>query len=126
MREIKFRVFLKSNRLMYDVLTVDIIDSKVLIENKEKQLKGYVKYSEIELMQYTGLKDKNRENIYEGDILNSLNSKRIVVFNEDTCSFMLKDIKLRNELFSLNKEKCTDLEVIGNIHENPELLKENR
>ena len=43
MREIKFRAFLKSNQVMYDVLTLDIIDKKVLIENTEKQLKGYVK-----------------------------------------------------------------------------------
>ena len=48
MREIKFRAFLKSNKLMYDVLTLDIIDKKALIENAEKQLKGYVKLKEIE------------------------------------------------------------------------------
>ena len=44
MREIKFRAFLKYNKLMYDVLTIDIIDNKVLINNEEKQLRGYVKY----------------------------------------------------------------------------------
>ena len=44
MREIKFRAFLKYNKLMYDVLTLDIIDNKVLINNEEKQLRGYVKY----------------------------------------------------------------------------------
>ena len=44
MIEIKFRAFLKYNKLMYDVLTLDIIDNKVLINNEEKQLRGYVKY----------------------------------------------------------------------------------
>lgn len=44
MIEIKFRAFLKYNKLMYDVLTLYIIDNKVLINNEEKQLRGYVKY----------------------------------------------------------------------------------
>ena len=126
MREIKFRAFLKSNQVMYDVLTLDIIDKKALIENAEKQLKGYVKLKEIELMQYTGLKDKNGKEIYECDILTSAFSKRIVIFNENTCSFMLKDIELRNELFSLTNEKCKNLEIIGNIYENKELIGEKK
>ena len=124
MRDIQFRAFLKSNKLMYDVLTLDIIDNKVLINNEEKQLRGYVKYQDVELMQYTGLKDKNGKEIYEGYILTSAFSKRIVIFNENTCSFMLKDIELRNELFSLTNEKCKNLEIIGNIYENKELIGE--
>ena len=122
MRDIKFRAFLKSNQLMYDVLTLDIIDNKVLINNEEKQLRGYVKYQDVEIMQYTGLKDKNGKEIYEGDILQGIGNVRKVVFNEENCSFMLKEIKLRKELFLLTKEKSKNLEVIGNIYENEELI----
>ena len=45
---------------------------------------------------------------------------------KNTCSFMLKDIELRNELFSLTNEKCKNLEIIGNIYENKELVGEKK
>lgn len=58
MDKLKFRAFYKANQKMYEVLTLDIID-EVLNENNDNPeipLRGYVKMSEIELMQSTGLK----------------------------------------------------------------------
>ena len=125
MREMKFRAFLKSNQVMYDVLTLDIIDKKALIENAEKQLKGYVKLQEIELMQYTGLKDKNGKEIYEGDII-SFGDNKAVVFYEHA-KFKAKYRYYNNcycydalsEVLYYNK-----VEIIGNIYENKELIDE--
>ena len=138
MRDIKFRAWDSFNNRMIQndrILKIcfvrsDHIPSLVVysnrnIENHTEIRENDKQYcNEFELMQYTGLKDKNGKDIYEGDILTSAFSKRIVIFDENTCSFMLKDIDLRNELFSLTKEKSKNLEIIGNIYENKELIGE--
>jgi len=120
MREIKFRAFLKSNKLMYDVLTLDIIDNKVLINNEEKQLRGYVKYQDVELMQYTGLKDKNGKEIYEGDIVLDAYTKQLL-----TVVFRDGEWRMENEdydevLYDVSIEK----EVFGNVYEKLGKLRE--
>ena len=112
MRDIKFRAWDKVNKRWIKQFNIDLLSINVS------------ELPNIELMQCTGFKDINKKEIYEGDILTSAFSKRIVIFNENTCSFMLKDIELRNELFSLTNEKCKNLEIIGNIYENKELVGE--
>ena len=129
MRDIKFRAFLKSNQVMYDVLTLDIIDKKALIENAEKQLKGYVKLKEIELMQYTGLKDKNGKEIYEGDIVEawSEGEKAIGKVKQRIDGLWLMYPAWQSgKSWGLmpNKESKTTVKIIGNIYENKELIGE--
>lgn len=72
------------------------------------------------LMQYTGLKDKNGKDIYEGDILSYKGMHRVgngvSIVSFDDGSFMIgEDIA--------SKDWAVEHEVIGNIFENPELLK---
>ena len=77
--------------------------------------------------QYTGLKDKNGKEIYEGDILQQrgLLALTKVVWDENHAEFQTETINQKNTIQSVF---CFDVveadlsEVIGNIHENPELL----
>jgi uncharacterized phage protein (TIGR01671 family) len=74
------------------------------------------------LEQFTGLTDKNRKEIYEGDILKrpDWESISVVEWYQPMCAFM------RNLHDGLVRPALADaefFEVIGNIHENPELLK---
>ncbi|WP_282804259.1 YopX family protein [Clostridium tetani] len=70
------------------------------------------------VMQYTGLKDKNGVEIYEGDIIKyqrkGIEELLVVEWCKDYASFMFGHIKVE---FALRYG-----EVIGNIYENPELL----
>lgn len=68
-------------------------------------------------MQLTGLTDKNDKEIYEGDILDSFSGKYRVSFNNG-CFTIIDDSK-HFTLFTCPKN---EIQVIGNIHDNPELL----
>lgn len=83
---------------------------------------GFVKTPEAILMQYTGLKDKNGKEIYESDILREKIGGKVfkyaVIWNEECAAFGDDDGQHFNDDIDAKK-----VEVIGNIYENPELLK---
>lgn len=76
------------------------------------------------VMQYTGLKDKNGKEIYEGDILGSYGAVFTVIF-EDGCFKWSTDAIGANNQIAYKKtghfKNVGPFEVIGNIYENPEL-----
>lgn len=80
---------------------------------------------EIELMQSTGLKDKNGKEIFEGDIVDYKGREAVVKWHGSYASFIYRFVDGLKERFSEWDPlflACYNFEVIGNIYENPELL----
>ncbi len=131
-REIKFRAYLKEEKKMVIVETIDFTDKSMQYLEKNEIIDAYLLRTtfleDIELMQYTGQKDKNGKEIYEGDILKynfpydgRLKHVSPVKFLETEASFGIKDI-YGNEIPLYRITANNYSEVIGNIYENKELL----
>jgi uncharacterized phage protein (TIGR01671 family) len=125
MREIKFRAWSNVDKAMfYDVQSA--YDSSMTDETGKKHdvMDSFGQTLEMPeryiVEQYTGLKDKNGKEIYEGDILND--SSKIpytVVFSEDFCGFVAEFDEVSGYV-SHERLDCyydSSTEIIGNIHD---------
>lgn len=123
-REIKFRAWDKrENKMLSDVEGFHVIGEVTMfgvIENHCQNTKGegttLERLADIELMQFTGLKDKNRKERYDGDIIRRNTG---YVFVEEKKWFSLGD---RNNAQAYGYDCHPDDEIIGNIWETPELI----
>ena len=134
MREILFRGKRKDNgewvqgQLLHFKASVGTEELAIIVEgcewdnsNEWFNLGKRAKVFPETIGQYTGLTDKNGTKIFEGDIVESVyyHFKGVVIFDE-YCRFVIKDvIEGGYYLVAHNNNDCI---VIGNIHDNPELL----
>lgn len=127
MREIKFRVWDKKIKFMISWnKLLEAYDLHNLLELTDKR---------FEIMQFTGLKDKNGKEIFEGDIIEYKNTNWVVRFEmgsfslftgiENLSESLIEKPKTDNEMLADELGIWwTRCKVIGNKFENPELLEE--
>ena len=136
MREIKFKAFLRCNQILasgitlgyekfpkgiYEVMDLNFANEIATLWSEKEQTSFEVSFRKIELMQYTGVNDKNGKEIYTDFFVRwGLRTYKICF----DCGFYMHDLSRINPDYPITKEfkKASDeFEVIGNIYENPNL-----
>lgn len=134
-REIKFRgkpilAKLPSGQKIYDKFVYGDLITGNGICRIFVPIEGGFKNYEVDpetVGQYTGLKDRNGKDIYEGDLLKSGDVIFEVWWSEDTLCYMLDMVSPSKEMAArMSDLNNTDMEVIGNRWDNLELLKEGK
>lgn len=141
MREIKFRAWVHSDKKMTHPNHMEFCEDRGIGVPISTGGMAYTKFGECSVMQFTGLHDKNRREIYEGDILRGedypfiscgLENYRAVVAWDDelakfysypeVCSDRVRGCAAGCYVFEDGQESAKRFEIIGNIHEHPHLL----
>lgn len=136
MEEIKFRAFLRSNQRLpngitlgyekypkgiYEVMELNFANETATLWSEKEQTCFEVSFRKIELMQYTGVNDKNGKEIYTGFLVKWGLRTYQICFD---CGFYMHDLSKINPEYPITKEfkeAPDEFEIVGNIYENPNL-----
>lgn len=128
-RELKFRAYHLVDKKYVDIIGFDLEHADYVI--RIEGTPAIVPMKVLNVQQSTGLKDKQGKEIYEGDYikctgglwLNDYPKEGQIIFNKHCASFVMRGKNLCGVFMnmSLGFSDGTEIEVIGNIHENPEL-----
>lgn len=138
MREIKYRAWNFKEKKMYQIEAIDMRFERVTVTKKNadgQEYEAYFNFDEIALMQYTGVKDRDGNEFCEGDAVEYCDGdngdmKGIVQFYEG--SFVIMDSTVSEaefdpeydivSLYDISITERSNITIVGNIHEQPELL----
>lgn len=130
----KFRAFSIEAKTMHNVLAIDFSRNMYCLQIGKATIGEWFWFREIELMQSTGLKDKNGVEIFEGDLVKvSVDNGFDYLFEELSIvepskfhSGLVCSLKSHEAEYRIIHAEILgyEYEVVGNIYENPELLEQ--
>lgn len=132
MNNLKFRAYIKSIQNIVDVVEIDFKNKMATLDIATNEVypdfsywwkETELPFSDVEIMQSTGLFDKNGKEIFEGDIVEYFDGEYSFVGVVENSAFGIY-VKNKYDNYSFEDEntKEADVVVIGNIYEDKELL----
>lgn len=129
MNDIKFRAYIKKLKWVVTVMSIDFACKFIEVDLSGNGDTADYDFDEIELMQYAGLKDRNGNDVYEGDVIKATNFNpplfKIQFLEGGFCALNLDEdteFPLSLDINMFYPSVGCQIEVIGNIYENEELM----
>lgn len=121
MKEIKLRAWCEEKKIL---LKVDVINFELKFMIDFNVPSFTFKFADVVFEPYTGFKDKNKNEIYDGDVVKMDGLNYLIKWDEDDGKWCMSVERDWMDYLLLTKKKLPYIEVIGNIHENKGLLNE--
>lgn len=131
----KYRVWDKELQTMLDVYLIDFKKGVLVGEHWKFGETNFMSFDEIELMQSTGLFDKNNKEIFEGDVISDGYMSRNIRHHQALGFYTIDDNGVEEffgdtasleDFEEVSKYMSENIEIIGNVYENPELLEDKK